>query len=200
MNHSIREFLDPHDRTIVQRMPDSSTPFVRLDRAHELMSRLVEGRITGPDFEPRRQVLLLLQTLGELSCTVNAPDAGAARWCNASDDLLNVLLICADLSAHYEIAPYDATEWPDHTRIGGDGAHSAEHDSHHLLAEVVEAAGWVAEWVLRRTEAVDTASLEPPLSWLIAVPTTELIARTWCLTDRWNLRDTVAAAIRDQLG
>ncbi|HEX5120428.1 MAG TPA: hypothetical protein VFW65_35045 [Pseudonocardiaceae bacterium] len=164
------------------------------------MSRLVKGRVIAPDFEPGRQVLLLLQTLGELSCTVNAPDSGAARWCNASDDLLHVLLICANLAAYYDIAPYEATEWPDRTRIGGDGAHSAGYDSHHLLAEVVEAAGWVAEWVARRTEPVDTASLEPSPGWLIAVPTTELIARTWSLIDRWDLRDTLCAVVRDQLG
>lgn len=163
-----------------------------LDREPELMTRLVDHRVTGPDFDPRRQVLLLLQTLGEVGCVVNAPDAGARRWRNAAPDLLTVIMIAADLASHYGVPPHAADEWPDHTRIGGDGAHSALHDSHHLFAEIVEAAGWVAEWVL--------SPATPSPAWLVAVPTTELVARTWCLAQLWDLRDTLRVAIEEQFG
>lgn len=162
-----------------------------VDRELELMTRLVDQRVTGPDFDPHRQVLLLLQTLGEVGCVVNAPDAGARRWRNAAPDLLTVIMIAADLAAHYGVPPHAADEWPDHTRIGGDGAHSAGYDSHHLFAEVVEAAGWVAEWVL--------GSTTPSPAWLVAVPTTELLARTWCLAELWDLRGVLRAAIEEQL-
>lgn len=165
------------------------------DREHELMCRLVDRRVLRPEFDPQRQVLDLLAALGELSRTLNASDAGPARWTHARDDLLTAITVAVDLAAHFHLPPYEGTAWPDGTRIGGDGAYQATHNPHHLLAELVEAAGWVAQWVPAHGEPSATETRQ----WLDTEPITELIARTWCLADELNLREPLRAALHAQV-
>lgn len=156
---------------------------------HELIARLIEHSPTGPDFDPARQTLTLLAALGELSGTLDAP--GAGRWFLASYDLRTILTVAAGLASCFDIQPHQGAAWPDGVQVGGDGASVAVHPPHHLLAELVVAAGWVAEWV-RDTAGEDTA-------WQSAVPLTELIARTWCLAGRLGVRDGLRALIEEQL-
>lgn len=174
-------------------------PIDAFDRELMLMARVAERCPIGPDFDPRSEVLVLFQALGEVSCTLNAPDAGPDRWRTAAGDLLTVLTTPTGLAVHFDVGLYEGAEWPDGTRVGGDGAYASGHHPHHLLAEVIEAAGWVAEWVLARTEAAVAASTEPGYGWLTAGPITELVARTWCLIDRLDLRESLRTAIREQM-
>jgi hypothetical protein len=66
------------------------------------------------------------------------------------------------------------------------------------LAEVVEAAGWVADRVLDQTEPAPDTSVAHP--WLKAVPVTELVARTWYLADRLGIRETLQVGHLVQAG
>jgi hypothetical protein len=106
-----------------------------------------------------------------------------------------VISVPVDLAAYFHLPPYDGVEWPDGTRVGGDGAYEAMHYPHHLLAELIEAAGWVAEWVSARRELSATVSCQ----WLDTEPIIELVARTWCLADRLQLRDALRAALHKQV-
>lgn len=146
-----------------------------LDGEYELITRLIEH---SPDVDPAQQVVTLLAALGELSATLNAPDAGPERWSLAAYDLCTVVTVATALASCFDITPHRAAVWPDGTRVGVDG-------------DLVTAAGWVADWVR-----------EPPSSgktWLSAVPVTELLARAWCLADRLALRDVLRAALRREL-
>ena len=71
------------------------------------------------------------------------------------------------------------------------------------LNEVIEAVGWVAEWVLdpdgHDTLCAGTDRHGRARAWLAAVPVTELLVRTWCLADRLGVRDTLRDLIRQDL-
>jgi hypothetical protein len=172
-----------------------TVPVSTCDREYDLMCGLVDRRVLGPEFDPQRQVLDLLAALGELSRTLNASDAGPGRWAHARNDLHTVITVAVDLAAYFQLPPYVGTTWPDGTRIGGDGAYRTMHNPHHLLAELIEAAGWVAQWVPAHRQSATTGSRQ----WQDTEPITELIARTWSLADRLNLRDTLRAALHAQM-
>lgn len=170
-----------------------------------LVSALIEHRAHEPACDPEHDVLSLIGTIGELSCTVSASDAGSGRWQLTGTDLHRVLITVADLAAHYGVPPYEGDVWPDGTAVGGDGVHLhlAEASPHRLLVEVIEAVGWVAEWVLdpdgHHTLCSGTDRHGRDRAWLAAVPVTELLVRTWCLADRLGVRETLRDLIRQDL-
>jgi hypothetical protein len=105
-----------------------------------------------------------------------------------------LLVAGAGLARQFDVTPYHADVWPDEyrTRIGGDGALATGHDPRHLLGELLEAAGWVAEWVHNHANA------ETP-TWRGAEPVTELMARIWCLADRLDAREPLRAQVNQYL-
>jgi hypothetical protein len=137
-------------------------------------------------YDPTRQVLTLLTALGELSTTLNSPDAGPERWSLASYDLCTVVTVAAGLASHFDVPPYRRADWPDGTPVGGEGTD----DPHRLLADLVTAAGWVAEWAREPGSG---------LAWLSAVPVTELLARTWSLADRLSVREPLWTLVQEAL-
>lgn len=141
------------------------------------------------EHDPARQVLTLLAALGELSCTLNAPDAGPERWSLASYDLCTVVTVAAGLASRFDVPPYQGADWPDGTPVGCDGTAD---EPHQLLADIVAAAGWVADWVR------DPHGRTGP-AWLSTVPVTELLARTWCLADRIGVRDKLWSLLSERL-
>lgn len=167
-----------------------SVPISPFDQDYELIGRFVEHYPIGSDFDPEGQVLTLLTALGELSCILNAPDAGPGRWALARYDVCTVVTVAAGLASWFGVRPHRAADWPDGCHIGGDGAYLGVHEPHHLLAELVTAAGWVAEWV-REAEPRTTG-------WQSAVAVTELLARAWCLAGRLGVRAGVRALLDER--
>lgn len=178
-------------------------PIDRLDRELELMDRLVDQSPTGADV-PHRPASRLL---GALSETINLVNSGAyARAMYAEVvhiNLCELLIVGAGLARRFGITVYHGDEWPDecHTRIGGDGALATGHDPQHLLSELLEAAGWVANWVHACTAPAAHAISPPTMesTWRATEPVTEFIARTWCLADRLDARQPLRALVNDYL-
>ncbi|HEX4393575.1 MAG TPA: hypothetical protein VH084_18835, partial [Mycobacterium sp.] len=75
------------------------------------------------------------------------------------------------------------------------------HDPQHLLGELLEAAGWVGNWVHdRATWTVDNAApATTEANWHAAEPVTEFIARTWCLADRLDAREPLRTLVNEHL-
>jgi hypothetical protein len=172
-------------------------PIDGLDREQTLMDRLVEQSPTAPDVSPQHRVGSLLGVLGETISLVNS--GSYANELTVHANLCALLVAGAGVARQFDITLYHGDVWPDEcrTRIGGDGALAMGHDPRHLLGELLEAAGWIAEWVQdRTTPAVGNAAP----TWSATEPVTELIARTWALADRWEAREPLRALVNEYLG
>jgi hypothetical protein len=173
-------------------------PVGSLDREQDLMMAWADSRPIRPDFGPERHVVMLMQALGEICGTLNASDGGPDRWSVAAPDLLTVLMLCVDLRVHSGLTVLRGDMWPDGTRVGGDGAYRVGISPRHLLGEVMQAAGWVAEWALTGTDRIESRRTEAS-ELFVAEPITELEARTWCLIDRLRLHGSLRLMIRDEV-
>ncbi|HEX5405607.1 MAG TPA: hypothetical protein VFX16_25305 [Pseudonocardiaceae bacterium] len=106
-----------------------------------------------------------------------------------------MLVAGAKLAGQFGVSLHEADEWPDdnHTRIGGDGAIATGHEPQQLVAELWEAATWVATFVDHRGS---TAAMP---DWQAAEPITELFARTWCLADSVAAREPLRRLVNGHL-
>jgi hypothetical protein len=173
----------------------SLCPLDRFDREQVLMDRLVGHHPTGPDVAPQQQINDLFNALSEIGSLINSRCYGDAIDTN----LCTLLVTGAAVARRFGVSLYENDEWPDgaHTRIGGDGARSTGHDPLDLVAQVWEAATWVASFVQDHSTTSAPTATEP--AWLTAEPVTELIARTWSLADSLGARGPLRVLIRDHL-
>jgi hypothetical protein len=178
-------------------------PRERLDREQALMNRLVEQCPAGTDVDPRREVLSLFSALGEVGCLISSSQNRTPVEVQAIHaSLCTILVVSARLARQCGVSLYSDDEWPDgcHTPIGGDGAIIRGLDPQHLLAELVEAAGWIATWLQSLTSLTFNTKIQTTAeTWLVTEPVTELVARTWCLADGLDAREPLRALIQEQL-
>jgi hypothetical protein len=166
------------------------------------MAAWAQGHTLKSDFDPERHIVLLVQALGDVSATLNRaePDHQSATsdcWWEAAPALLNILMFCVDLRTYFTVPAFSGEIWPDGTRIGGDGAYQTDCSPRHLLGEMVQAAGWIAEWLeWVVAHPADTRSAKSQATELI----TELEARTWYLIHRLHLREPLRQVIQDDHG
>jgi hypothetical protein len=166
-------------------------PLDKLDREQALMNRLVNERPTGRDAEPLQQWTTLLNALSQATVLIDSRDRGDVLH----SSLCAVLVAGAGIARRLGVSPYEADEWPDgnHTRIGGDGALATGHEPQRLVAELWEAATWVAAFVDNHNAIPTTPD------WQASEPITELFARTWCLADSVAAREPLRRLVRGHL-